>query len=137
MVVVGATLPEVESTETSSNNGGGNNGGGGSGDGGSDEPYPNAYYYDESSGIVLEDDVSAESDSIGSLYIRGTARNESGDDYEYVQVTWSVYDGSDTKIADALDNTSGLEAGQSWRYEALATSADDVESYEIQDITAY
>lgn len=123
-----------ESSNDGSNDGGSESSNDGSSDG---ESYPNAFYYDDSTGIVFEDDVEAEADQIGSLYIRGTVRNESGNDYEYVQIMWSVLDGSGTKIADALANTSGLKAGQSWRYEALAASADGVESYELQDIEAY
>lgn len=117
--------------------GSGGSSGGDSGGSGGDESYSDAFAYDDSTGIVLEDDVSAEADSIGSLYIRGTARNESGGSYEYVQVTWSVLDSSGAKVGDALANTSGLEDGQSWRYEALAASADNAESYELQDIEAY
>ncbi len=119
---------------------GGDSGGssGGDSDGGSGgESYADAFAYDESTGIVLEDDIEAEADSIGSLYIRGTARNESGGSYEYVQLTWSVLDSSGVKVADALANTSGLEEGQSWRYEALAPSAENADSYELQDIEAY
>ncbi|WP_092694163.1 FxLYD domain-containing protein [Halorientalis regularis] len=143
LAIIGAAAGPQEESENDGNGGGSTDGNGGgstdgNGGGGNDEEsYPNAYYYDESTGIVLEDDIEAEADQIGSLYIRGTARNESGDDYNYVQVTFSVLDSSGAKIADALANTSGLEAGQSWRYEALAASADDVESYELQDIEAY
>jgi multisubunit Na+/H+ antiporter MnhB subunit len=144
LAIAGAALPETESTTSGTSAGdgsssdGGDSGGGSSGGGDSnEESYPSAFYYDESTGLVFEDDINAELDSIGSLYIRGTVRNESGQDYEYVQVTWSVLDSSGAKIADALANTSGLSAGQSWRYEALAASADEVDSYELQDITAY
>lgn len=140
--VAGAALPGAESSRSSSDGGstdGGSNDGGGSSDGasGGEESYPEGLYYDESTGIVLEDNVNAELDSIGSLYIRGTVRNESNQDYSYVQITWSVLDSSGVKIADALDNTSGLEAAQSWRYEALAASASGVDSYELQSIDAY
>lgn len=131
------TEAAVMSTSVSNTNDPSTQAAGGSGGDSKEEPYPNALYYDESTGIVLEDDIVAETDQIGSLYMRGTARNESGDDYNYVQVTFSVLDGSGTKIADALANTSALEAGQSWRYEALAVSADGAESYKLQDIDAY
>lgn len=101
------------------------------------ESYPNAFSYDESTEIVFEDGINAETDSIGSLYIRGTARNESGQDYSYVQVTWAVVDSSGAKIADALANTSGLAAGQRWRYEAVAASAPEADSFDLDSVTAY
>lgn len=125
------------SSDDSNDTGGSSDANSDAGGSGDEETYPDALYYDDSTGLVLEDDVSAEADSIGSLYIRGTVRNEEGQGYEYVQITWSVLDGSGAKIADALANTSGLEEGQSWRYEAVAASADGAESYELQDITAY
>jgi predicted RNA-binding Zn-ribbon protein involved in translation (DUF1610 family) len=101
------------------------------------ESYPNAFSYDESTEIVFEDGITAETDSIGSLYIRGTARNESDQDYSYVQVTWAVVDSSGAKIADALANTSGLAAGQRWRYEAVAASAPEADSFDLESVTAY
>lgn len=101
------------------------------------ETYPDAFYYDDSTGIVFEEGITAEADSIGSLYIRGTARNESGQDYSYIQVTWAILDSSDAKIADALANVSGLDNGRRWRYEAVAASADGADSYELEDVTAY
>lgn len=81
--------------------------------------------------------VEAEMDSIGNMYIRGTAENFSETDYNYVQLTFEIYDSSGAKIADGLANTSGLSSGQRWRFEALATSAEDADSYSLADITAY
>jgi hypothetical protein len=135
LAVIGAAAGPQQDSSNDGSGGGSNEGSSGGSDDG--EQYPNAFYYDGSTGIVLEDDVEGEVDQIGSLYIRGTARNESGGDYEYVQLTWSVLDSSGAKVGDALANTSGLQAGQSWRYEALAPSADNADSYELQDIDAY
>lgn len=101
------------------------------------ESYPSAFYYDSSTGIVIEDNVTDELDPIGSFYIRGTARNESGQDYDYVGITWDVFDRSGAKIADARANVSGLDDGQRWRYEALAVSADNADSYSLGEITAH
>jgi hypothetical protein len=161
-MIVGGIAPETEtettgSTGTTSGDSSGSNDGsedtsggtsegsndgsedtsGGTSEGSNEEAYPNAYYYDEGTGIVLEDDVSAEANSIGALYIRGTARNESGQSYSYVQITFSVLDSSGAKVADALANTNELSDGQAWRYEALAASAENADSYQIQDINAY
>lgn len=143
LAVIGAAAgPQQDGANGGSGGESSDGSGGGSSDGSGEESndeeqYPDAFYYDESTGIVLEDDVEGEVDQIGSLYIRGTARNESGGDYEYVQLTWSALDSSGAKVGDALANTSGLQAGQSWRYEALAPSADNADSYELQDIDAY
>lgn len=146
-IIVGGIAPETEtettgSTGTTSGDSSGSNDGsgdtsGGTSEGSNEESYPNAFYYDESTGIVLENDVEAELDSIGSVYITGTARNESDQDYSYVQLEWEILDSSGAKIADGLGNTSGLDAGQSWAYECIAVSADSIDSYQISDITAY
>lgn len=78
-----------------------------------------------------------ELDRIGSLYIRGIAKNFSESDYGYVQLSFDVYDDTDAKIADGLANTSGLDSGRRWRFEALAVGAEDADTYVLSDITAY
>jgi hypothetical protein len=133
LLVGGAALPGSESSDSTTTEGGGAT----SSDGGSENPYPNAYSYDEATGIVLESGISAEVNSIGAMYIRGRARNESGRDYSYVQLEFSVLDNSRAKIADALANTSGLDAGQTWRFEAVAVSASTADTVSLEDVTAY
>jgi hypothetical protein len=101
------------------------------------EQYPDAWFYHEGKGILIENEPETEFDSLGNLYIRGTATNTTDKDYSYVQLSWAVYDGSDAKIADGLANTAGLDAGQRWRFEALAPGAEDGESYELTEVSAY
>lgn len=81
--------------------------------------------------------VEAEADSIGNMYIRGTAENFSDTNYGYVQLEWEVYDETGAKIADGLANTSGLNSGQRWRFEALAVGVEGADSYSLVNITAY
>jgi len=125
------------SSDEGNGDGGDSNGSDEGNGGGSDEEYPDAWYYHDDTGILLGDTPEVEKNSIGGVYIRGDAVNKSGNDYEYVEITFDVSDGSGAKVADALANTSGLNAGQSWRYEAVAASAEDGESFELADITAY
>lgn len=94
-------------------------------------------WYDSETGIGVMNGVEAELDSIDNMYIRGAAENFSETDYDYVQLSFAVYDGTDAKIADGLANTSGLPAGQTWRFEALAPGADGAESYKLTGVTAY
>jgi hypothetical protein len=126
-------------SESSSDDPGGSDGGGDDvgDDGGDDEQYPNAWAYDSNTGILIENAPDNELNQIGALYIRGTAVNESDDDYDYVQLTFDIFDSSGAKIDDGLANTSGLDAGQTWRFEALAPSSENADSYELADITAY
>lgn len=103
--------------------------------GGEEEEYPNAWYVHDPTGIVIHD-VEASAGQF-SLTIEGEATNESGSDYSYVQITFEVLDSSDTKLGDALANTSGLDAGQRWRFEALGTSVENADSFRLGDVTAY
>lgn len=101
------------------------------------EQPPGTNWYDSNTGIGVLNGVEAEVDSIGSMYIRGVAENFSDNDYEYVQLSWDIYDDADRKIADGLANTSGLNTGQQWRFEALAASAEDASSYALAEVDAY
>lgn len=112
----------------------GTNGGGGSSNG--EEKYPNAWAYDENTGIVLRNVQG----SVGefSTNITGEAINESDQDYGYVQLTFSLFDSSDAKIGDALANTNGLVAGQQWLFEAIGTiSRESIDTLRLSGITAY
>jgi len=151
LVIAGAALPESESssspsggsTASSGGDGGGSDsassGGSGSGGGGSsNQGQPEGTrWYDSNLQIGVMEGVEAEMDSIGNMYIRGIAENFSNTDYEYVQLSFEVYDESNTKIADGLANTNGLSAGQRWRFEALAPGAEGADSYRLTEITAY
>ncbi len=99
--------------------------------------YPDAWAGDPTTGIVIHEAPETEFSRVGSLYIRGVATNESDTDYDYVQFEFAVYDSTDAKVADGFANTSGLGAGRRWRFEALAASADDADTYRLSDITAY
>lgn len=113
------------------------------GDGGSngiqdtptEESYPDAYAYEAEIGIVLRD-VEAVVGQYNSE-ITGTAENVSKNNYDYVQVEFGLYDSTDAKVGDALANTSGLEAGQRWRFEAFSGQTESVESYRLEDISAF
>jgi len=99
------------------------------------ESYPNAWAVDEEFGIVV---LSADAvvERFGST-ISGEVVNASDEDYDYVQLSFSLLDDRDTKIADALANTSGLRAGQRWRYEAVGRSSPDITTFRLTEITAY
>jgi hypothetical protein len=139
LLTAGATLPSSESdgTGTSGSTTDGSGTTGATDDSTSSDSPAGTSYYDSSTGIGIMQGVDGEVDSVGSLYISGTIENFSNNDYSYVEVTWDVEDSSGAKIADALDNTSGLEAGQRWNFRALAVDASNASSYSLGDITAY
>jgi hypothetical protein len=116
-------------TGTSSSDSGSSSGSGG------EAQYPNAWAYSKDSGIVLRD-VSGGTGQT-TVEITGQATNESDQDYEYVQLEFGLYNSADTKVGDALANTSGLPAGQRWRFEAVGTYSDTTSTFRLEDITAY
>lgn len=120
--------------DNSSTGGSGGNAGGDDSSGG-EEKYPNAWYVDENTEIILRNVEG----NVGefSVTIRGDAVNKSGQDYSYVQLQFGLYGESGAKTGDALANTSGLDAGQTWRFEAMGTETSNVESFSVESITAY
>lgn len=135
LLTVGAIAPETESDASDDGGTTGGEAGGSSGDETTEAEYPNAWYVDEDTEIVLRNVEG----SVGqfSVEITGEATNESGRDYDYVQLEFGLYDATDAKVGDALANTSGLSAGQRWRFEAMGTNAESTESFRIEGVTAY
>lgn len=135
LFTVGAIAPETESDPSDDGGTTGSATGGSGGDEGTEEQYPNAWYVDDDTDIVLRNVEG----SVGqfSVEITGEAINESGRNYDYVQLEFGLYDATDAKVGDALANTSGLSAGQRWRFEAMGTNAESTESFRIEGVTAY
>lgn len=108
------------------------------GNGGSESleaQYPNHYAIDESNEIVLRD-VEANADEF-SVTIEGEVINASDRDYSYVQLGFGLYDSTGAKVGDAVANTSGLAAGQRWRFEAVGTNSNSPDTFQLEDVTAY
>ncbi len=100
-----------------------------------EDEYPNAWAIDEELEIVV---LSA--DAVVERYgseITGELVNAGETNYDYVQLSFDLLDDDNTKIADALANTSGLQAGQRWRYKAVGGSSSDITTFRLVDVTAY
>lgn len=97
--------------------------------------YPDSYATEESTKLVALADIEANADSF-SVTITGTIVNGSDTDYEYAQVEFGLYDDSGAKVGNAIDNISGLNAGQRWRYEAVGTS-ESAATWELEGLSAY
>ncbi|WP_424016701.1 FxLYD domain-containing protein [Halorientalis pallida] len=143
-VVLSGSVAIAGCTDDSDSRNGGDDDGNGAGEndvGNNDTPEqaqpPGTRWYEDETEIGVLEGVEAELDRIGNLYIRGIAKNFGDTDYEYVQLSFDVYNENETKIGDGLANTSGLASGQRWQFEALAPGAEDTASYALTDITAY
>lgn len=100
-----------------------------------DEAYPNAWAYNENLGLVLYD-VDAEADRY-SLTITGEVVNVDGPDYDYVQLSFGLFNDSSQKVGTALANISNLAAGQTWRFEALGSPSERAATFRLEEITAF
>lgn len=100
----------------------------------SQDQYADAYYHHEDTGLVLRDVEATAGDY--SITVTGTVENTSDTDYSYAAVTFGLYDDTDAKLGSALDNVSGLDASQRWKFEALGTDTDAT-TYQLDDVTAY
>lgn len=75
-------------------------------------------------------------DDYGARYVEGTLTNTSDKDYEYVQVSYGLYDADGNKIGDSFANTSGLSVGESWKFQAYVIE-EDAESFELDEVTMW
>ncbi len=73
-----------------------------------------------------------------SVKIDGRIRNNSNDEYSYVQVQFNIYDKAGNQIGNALANAANLEPGSVWKFQAFgAVKASDGWSYRLKDITKF
>lgn len=83
-------------------------------------------------------DVTFEKDSIGTCYIKGTVKNNSGEECSYLQITYNLYDAEGNQIGTAMDNINNLEKDGTWKFSAMALSAEgEVASFKLAEITGF
>ena len=91
--------------------------------------------------ISLLDGHTGKAESKYSYEITGTLKNNTNDDYSYVQVEFYAYDKDGNMLDTCLGNNSGLEANGTWKFTASCFFSDgnakDVVSYKLQDITSW
>lgn len=70
--------------------------------------------------------------------IAGTFTNNSGEKLSYVSVSYNLFDAEGNQIDTAYANTSNLDAGGTWKFEATALSGmDKVASFKLGDVTTF
>lgn len=74
-------------------------------------------------------------DSVGTLYIKGTLKNNTGKDLSYVQVSFNILDKDGSQIGTALANINHLKAGGTWKYKALGLETDGYKKFEMAEIS--
>ena len=74
--------------------------------------------------LVMDDrTMHAEYDDAGELYMYGTVQNRCDSTLSYVSVNVSIFDSSGTQVDSSIANTTYLQAGDSWRFQAISVSS--------------
>ena len=68
--------------------------------------------------------------------IAGTIKNNTNRKYDYVQVSFSLYDASGAQIGTAFANLNSLEPGGTWRFEAMGFT-NKTTKYKLAEITGW
>jgi len=78
-------------------------------------------------------------DDFGFVSISGQLTNQSGSDVSYLQIEYNLYDKDGAQIGTAIDNTTNLGDGKTWKFKAssLDNVADEVDSFEVADVTGW
>lgn len=59
-----------------------------------------------------------------NYYIDGIVKNNSNNDYSYVQIEFICYDNQGNNLGTAIDNISNLGAHETWKFNAIALFTD-------------
>lgn len=74
-------------------------------------------------------------------YIEGYVQNNSNWEYDYVQISFNLYDEEGVLIGTALDNINNLEAKGKWKFKAISLmdseEVKNVASYKLKEITGW
>lgn len=82
--------------------------------------------------------VTREETRYGRAYLTGTIKNNTDQDYDYVQLEISFYatDGK-TKIGDALTNTMNLGPGETWKFSTSGSVEQDQFVYRVAEVSGH
>ena len=86
---------------------------------------------------IRQSSMSVE-ESFGYYYvtITGSAKNTSNKTMDYVSITFTLYDSAGNVVGTAIDNQSGLGAGETWIYSASGISTTNRPvSWKSTDVT--
>lgn len=73
-----------------------------------------------------------------SSKITGTFTNTSGKEFSYISVSYNLYDADGNQIGTAIDSTSNLADGGTWKFEAYGTEPlADVANYMLADVSGF
>ncbi len=89
--------------------------------------------------LVVNKDINGYYDEkTNSYYIEGYLKNNENEDYEYVYITFNVYDENNNILGEATADLSHLEKKGTWKFKAAYSSVDskDVAKFKLTDVEA-
>lgn len=89
--------------------------------------------------LTLEEGWTGSLDEYGAFYyVNGYIKNDTGKDYEYVQVDFTSYDADGNTLGTCTDFQSGLKNGGRWAFQASCIdNPDKIAKVELKEITGY
>ena len=87
---------------------------------------------EESKSDLSLDDHKAHVDEVGYVYIEGSVTNNTNENYPYVEIEFGLYDEDNAFVGAAIDNTTDLEAGGTWKFKAVSfCDIDSADKYAL------
>ena len=69
-------------------------------------------------------------------YIVGVVKNNTNKTYEYLQISFTLYDANDNVVDTAFTNINNIKPGQTWKFEAMYFDESAVR-WELDEITGW
>lgn len=69
--------------------------------------------------------------------IRGIAQNRTLDNFDYIQITFGLYNSNNAKIGTCLTNMSNLSAGETWQFDAYCPAWTEGGNYRVDDVNYF
>lgn len=69
-------------------------------------------------------------------YIVGVVKNNTNKDYDYLQITFTLYDANGNVLDSAFANVNNVKAGGTWRFEAMYFE-ENAAYWELDEITGW
>jgi hypothetical protein len=87
--------------------------------------------------LTLDDGWSIDQSSPYFTYVDGYVSNNTSEDINnYVQITFSAYDGSGANVGDCLDNANTVDANGKWKFHAMC-SGENIKEVKFKEITGF
>lgn len=84
--------------------------------------------------IFTEGPVAVPGD-FGSI-ITGVVKNNTNKTYDYLQISFTLYDANDNVVDTAFTNVNNIKPGQTWKFEAMYFEESAVR-WELDEITGW